>query len=123
MGDRGEKLISFEGLDAWKMARNFNGLVYRLTDQSVFRKDPELKMQLRRAALSVMNNIAEGFERSGKQEKLNFLNYARASCGEVRSMTYVLEDLGLPEIDVQPIRETSIRTGKLISGLIRSLTR
>jgi four helix bundle protein len=116
--------MRFEDLNAWQAARELTRAVYALSKSESLRTDAALKGQLQRAAVSVMSNIAEGFERSHKQEKLNFLNIARASCGEVRSLSYVCEDCGLVGVSpVRELRERAVSTGQLISGFIRSLQR
>ena len=80
------KYTKFEDLPAWKAAIDLAGRVYRLTRCGFFAQPGDLRDQLRRAALSVSNNIAEGFERGSTAELLNFLYIARGSAGEVRSM-------------------------------------
>jgi len=82
----------FEDLEIWKDARFLTKAIYRLTQDAKFAKDYALRDQIRRAAVSVMSNIAEGFERSGNQEFAQFLYVAKASCGEVRSHLYVALD-------------------------------
>lgn len=84
----------FEDLDVWKEARRLTQQVYWATEDSRFSKDFGLRDQIRRAAVSVMSNIAEGFERGGNQEFIQFLYIAKASCGEVRSQLYVALDQG-----------------------------
>jgi four helix bundle protein len=113
---------SFEDLDAWKAARELSKEVYSLCRREPLARDFGLCDQLRRAALSVMNNLAEGWESFHVAEKRQFYNWARRSCGEVRSMTYVLLDNQfVSATEQQSILTRCIRTGKLISGLIRSL--
>jgi four helix bundle protein len=85
---------NFEDLNVWKQARQLTQEVYRLTKTEKFLKDFGLRDQIRRAAISVMSNIAEGFERGGNQEFVQFLYVAKASCGEVRSQLYVALDQG-----------------------------
>ena len=85
---------NFEDLEIWKDARALTREVYQLTRDSKFLKDFGLRDQIRRAAISVMSNIAEGFERGGNQEFVQFLYVAKASCGEVRSQLYVALDQG-----------------------------
>jgi four helix bundle protein len=85
-------MMSFEDLHAWKQARLLVRNAYELCRDTKLGKDWELKDQIQRASVSVMTNIAEGFERTGTQEKLHFYNIARASCGEVRSLLYIVED-------------------------------
>jgi four helix bundle protein len=117
----GDKINSFEDLDAWKSARELVRLSY-----AVFRRDPAsrdfgLRDQVQRAAVSTMTNLAEGFERIHLAEKTQFYNVARASCGEVRSLSYVMIDASYLSGDEQrQIQDTVIRTGKLITGLLRS---
>jgi four helix bundle protein len=84
--------MKFEDLETWQEARSLVNRVYQITRDESLRKDFGLCSQVQRASVSVMSNVAEGFERAGKAEKLNFYNIARASCGEVRSLLYVIED-------------------------------
>ena len=84
----------FEDLRIWQEARVQVSAVYRsMTRGSAGHSDLGFRDQLRRAAVSVMNNIAEGFERKTKKDFAHFLDLAKGSCGEVRSMFYVAEDL------------------------------
>lgn len=84
----------FEDLEVWKEARHLSRQVYQITQEAEFSRDFGLKDQIRRAAVSVMSNIAEGFERGGNREFIQFLYIARGSCGEVRSQLYVAIDQG-----------------------------
>lgn len=81
----------FEDLPVWNTAIELAIEVYALTDRSEFRRRYSLKDQIERAAVSVSNNIAEGFERGTNNELLSFLYIARGSAGEVRSMVCLLE--------------------------------
>ena len=83
---------NFEDLEIWKDARALTRAIYQLTSDSKFSKDLGLRDQIRRASVSIMSNIAEGFERGGNQEFIQFLYVAKASCGEVRSQLYVAMD-------------------------------
>lgn len=83
---------SFEDLEIWKEARRLTGLIYRLTRNPKFSKDFRLGGQIQGAVVSIMSNIAEGFERGGNQEFIQFLYIAKGSCGEVRSQLYVALD-------------------------------
>lgn len=83
---------SFENSDAWKSARGLTNEVYAFCRREPLARDFGLRDQLQRAALSVMNNVAEGWESLHVAEKRPAYNIARRSCGEVRSMTYVLLD-------------------------------
>ena len=116
-----DRIESFEQLDAWKTARELVQSIY-----SIFRREPAsrdfgLKDQVQRAAVSAMTNVAEGFERIHAAEKLQFYNIARASCGEVRSLSYVMFDAGyITNSEHESMLERVAQTGRLISGLIRS---
>ncbi|MDA3872899.1 MAG: four helix bundle protein [Kiritimatiellae bacterium] len=113
--------MTFEDLDAWKQARKLVSDVYKLTRQDPLSKDFGLRDQLQRAAVSVMTNIAEGFERSTAPDKLHFYNMARASNGEVRSLLYVIEDNFPSQATLaKTIRHSTHDTGRLISGLMAS---
>jgi four helix bundle protein len=83
---------NFEDLEIWKEARRLTQEIYQLTRDSRFSKDFGLSNQIQRAAISIMSNIAEGFERGGNQEFIQFLYIAKGSCGEVRSQLYVAVD-------------------------------
>jgi len=82
----------FEDLIAWQKARELTKRIYEVTRQGDFAKDFGLKDQIQRAAVSIMSNIAEGFERGGRAEFHQFLSTAKASCAEVRSQLYVALD-------------------------------
>jgi len=84
----------FEDLPVWKEAIGLAEKVYALTEDAAFQKQYSLRDQLERAAVSVSNNVAEGFERGTTQELLTFLYIARGSAGEVRSMLSLLERIG-----------------------------
>ena len=84
----------FEDLRIWQQAREQVSCVYRcFRRDSPAQRDFSFRDQLQRAAISVMNNIAEGFERKTAKDFAHFLDVAKGSCGEVRSMLYVAEDL------------------------------
>ena len=83
----------FEDLPVWKSAISLAEKIYALTEKPPFRRKYSLRDQIERAALSISNNIAEGFERGTTQELLTFLYIARGSSGEVRSMLYFIEKL------------------------------
>lgn len=113
---------SFEDLDAWLAARSLANEVYGLCEGERLRRDWGLCDQLRRAAVSVMNNIAEGWESLHVAEKRQGYNYARRSCGEVRSMSYLLLDRQfITREEQQNLFASCVRTGKLVTGLLRSL--
>lgn len=82
----------FEDIEAWKTARRLTSAIYALSNQTGFNKDFGLRDQIRRASVSVMSNIAEGFESRTDLQFINFLGMARASAGEVRAQLYVALD-------------------------------
>jgi four helix bundle protein len=113
---------NFEDLNVWKQARQLTQEVYRLTKTEKFRKDFGLRDQIRRATISVMSNIAEGFERGGNQEFVQFLYVAKASCGEVRSQLYVALDQGYATAnDSEKLLQLFRRLSGMISNLITYL--
>jgi len=87
------KTKTFEDLKVWQDTREFVKSIYKLTSSNKFAKDFGLKDQIQRAAVSIMNNIAEGFERNNNKEFIIFLKYSKGSAGEIRSMLYVALDL------------------------------
>ncbi|HTY88464.1 MAG TPA: four helix bundle protein [Candidatus Acidoferrum sp.] len=112
----------FENSEAWKSARQLTNAVYTLCRTGPLAKDFGLRDQLQRAAVSVMNNVAEGWESLHIAEKRQACNIARRSCGEVRSMGYVLFDNKFISVaDQTNLQTLCVQSGKLISGLIRSL--
>jgi four helix bundle protein len=84
----------FEDIDAWQVARELTQLVYRLTADGLWARDFGLRDQIRRASVSIMSNIAEGFDRRGVVEFHRFLAIAKGSAAEVRSQLYVALDSG-----------------------------
>ena len=113
--------MTFEDLEAWQQARQLVNAIYTLTRAGNLVNDFRLCSQIQAAGVSIMSNVAEGFERSHLQKKLQFYNVARGSNGEVRSLLYVIED-NYPALAKESIRlrEKAIETGRLLSGLIRS---
>jgi len=86
-------ITRFEDIEAWKTARALTRMVYAFTEQGKFSKDFGLKNQIQRAAVSMMSNIAEGFESRTQPQFLEYLGRAKASAGEVRCQLYVAIDL------------------------------
>lgn len=116
------KIERFEDVEAWQRARELVGLIYKLTKKTAFEKDWGLKDQIQRAAVSIMANIAEGFERHSDKEFLQFLYNARGSAGEVRSLLYVAADLNyITDDEFRKAFGKAEETSKAIFGLIRYL--
>ena len=116
------KIERFEDIEAWQKARALSREIYDSSKEPGFAKDFELKRQVRGAAISVMSNIAEGFERGGDNEFLQFLSWAKGSCGEVRSQLYVaLDQRYLTPDQFARLSEKSREVSRLVSGLMKYL--
>jgi len=112
----------FEDMDIWQQARDVTKAIYFHSQQGGFARDFGLRDQIRRAAVSVMSNIAEGFERGTNKEFIQFLYIAKGSSGEVRSQLYVAFDLGYIDKDTfETIRADLLSLSKQISGFIQYL--
>lgn len=112
----------FEDLQAWQKARQLAKDVYQVTAGAKFSRDPSLREQLRRAAVSVLSNIAEGFERSGDKEFFQFLSVAKGSCGELRAQLYVAFDQGyVTREQFESLSGEAVEVSRLIAGLMRYL--
>ncbi|MGH2353118.1 MAG: four helix bundle protein [Chloroflexota bacterium] len=115
-------LERFEDIVAWRKARELTREVYKVTATGEFSRDYSLKDQIRRAAVSVMSNIAEGFERDGNREFQQFLGIAKGSVGEIRAQLYVALDAGfLSQAQFQSLSALAAETGRLIGGFMRYL--
>jgi four helix bundle protein len=113
------KLKRFEELKCWQAARSLVKEVYTITKNGPLSKDIDTKSQFKRAALSTMNNIAEGFGRFSQMDFIRFLDYSQSSALEVQSMTYVLEDIGyVTTQQAQSLRDRAEQTKALTLGLI-----
>ena len=112
---------SFESLRIWHDARQLVVRIYSCTKRGMFDHDHSLCDQIRRAAVSVMSNIAEGHERGGKREFLRFLSIAKGSCGEVRSQLYAAEDLHYIETQLAAeLRGEAALLSRRITALAKS---
>src|SRR5581483_681728 len=108
----------FEDLIAWQKARALTKTLYAVTRQTAFRQDHGLQDQLRRCSVSVMANIAEGFERAGRGEFHQFLSMSKASCAELRSHLYVAVDAGyLDDIAFKQLLAEAEEVARIIGGL------
>jgi four helix bundle protein len=118
------KITRFEEIEAWQQARLFSNHVYEATRDFRFERDPDLRRQMRRATVSIMSNIAEGFDGGSDREFGRFLMMAGRSATEVQSHLYVALDQGYLSADrIQRLREEATRVKSLILGFIRYLRR
>ena len=112
----------FEDLEAWKRARNFAKLIHSVSGNGNFGRDFGLKDQIRRAANSIVSNIAEGFERDGDKEFLQYLYVAKGSCGEVRAQLYLAIDYDyITEEEFSQLKTKALELSRIICGLIKYL--
>ena len=113
-------ITRFEDIEAWKKARELTREIYGLSEAGAFGRDFGLKDQIQRAAVSSMSNIAEGFERAGNREFVQFLSVAKGSAGETNSLLYVaLDNKLITQDDFQRIYDLATQTGNLIGGFMR----
>jgi len=116
------RIERFEDIEAWQMARETTREVYELTSTGKFSHDYVLRDQIRRAVVSISSNIAEGFERDGNKELVNFLSIAKGSCGEVRSQLYLAHDQSyLSDEKFKEMSEKLLRISRAISGFMKYL--
>lgn len=116
------KVEKFEDLICWQKARVLVKEIYLATNKGEFAKDYDAKSQIRRAALSSMSNIAEGFGRFSKKEFVRFLEISTSSASEVKSILYVSSDLGyLAEEQIQSLQQLAEEVKALGLGLIKYL--
>ena len=112
------KIERFEDLIAWQKARELTKAIYQITRQGAFARDFGLSGQIQRAAVSVMSNIAEGFERNRRAEFHQFLSTAKASCAELRSQLYVAFDIGyIDEGTFERLFQQAEEVALIIGGL------
>jgi four helix bundle protein len=113
---------TFEDIEAWQRSRELTKAIYEVTSQGTFARDFGLKDQIRKASVSIMSNIAEGFERSGNKEFIQFLATAKGSAGEVRAQLYVALDQGYVEQSVfRELNQSATKISMMLSGLMRYL--
>ncbi len=116
------KIEKFEDLIAWQKSRKLTSEIYQVTGNVAFAKDFVLSGQMRRAVVSIMSNIAEGFERGGRAEFHQFLSTAKASCAELRSQLYVAFDIGyLDQAKFTQLLNQAEEVGRIIGGLRASV--
>jgi four helix bundle protein len=113
----------FEDIESWKEARGLATKVYEISKLGNFGADFGLRDQIRRASISIMANIAEGFGRGGKKEFIRFLRISRASALETQSHLYIALDLGyLSTKEFEALHNQAIRVTRLVGGFINYLS-
>jgi four helix bundle protein len=116
------KIRKFEELECWQEARRMCRSIYSYTRRSRFVKDFRLSDQMRGAAISVMNNISEGFDSNSNKEFIRYLTYSRRSCSEVQACLYVAMDQAyINEKEFRAAYKHGEKVRKIIDGLIRHL--
>jgi four helix bundle protein len=114
------KITKFEELIAWQRSRQLTREIYLCTKSGAFAKDFGLCNQIQRASVSIMSNIAEGFERGRRKEFHQFLSVAKSSCAEVRSQLYVALDVGyISQERFDQLQSLAEEVGKILGGLRR----
>jgi four helix bundle protein len=124
MGERAHvaTVKRFEELGVWQDARQMVRSIYAASNTRVFSRDCSLRDQIRRAAISTMSNIAEGFERGTRNEFIRFLNIAKGSNGEVRSQLHVARDQGyINEDEFVKLCDSTVPLSRRLSSFIRYL--
>ena len=115
-------ISKFEDIDAWQLAREMTKMIYAISNDGAFARDFGLRDQIRRASVSIMSNIAEGFERGGDKEFFQFVSLAKGSSGEVRAQLYVALDAGY--IDQQTfsrLSDMATQINRMLAGLMKYL--
>lgn len=115
------KVNKFEDIIAWQKARDLTRTLYKKFKNS---RDFAFRDQMQRASVSIMNNIAEGFERKGDKEFKQFLFIAKGSCGEVRSMLYLALDFNyISRSEFDSLVNSSLEISRMLSGFIKTLSK
>jgi four helix bundle protein len=113
-----KKITTFEDLIAWQKARELTREIYTVTKNGEFKKDFGLRDQIQRACVSIMSNIAEGFDRASRAEFHQFLVIAKGSCAEVKSQLYVAFDVGyISNTRFNKLKELTDEVLQIIGGL------
>jgi len=115
-------LKSFTEIESWKESRELVKIIYNLTSKEKYSKDFGLKDQIQRASVSIMSNIAEGFDSGTNKSFINFLNYSYRSISEVESLLFVSKDVSyISEIELNNLLEKTTKIKNLIRGFIKYL--
>lgn len=122
MGVNVSTFKSFEEINAWQRARDLTRRIYQISSEGHFARDYGLRDQMRRACISIMSNIAEGHERSGTKEFVQFLSVAKGSVGEVRSQLYIaLDQEYISVATLEQLSGEAMEISRMLSGLMKYL--
>lgn len=114
------KVTRFQDLNCWKEARIVVKKNYEISSKGAFSKDYGLRDQVRRASVSIMTNIAEGFSRFHRKDSVRFFDFAQSSAAEVQSLLFVAEDLEyISKANAELLREDALRCQKMTLSLIK----
>lgn len=117
-------ITTFEELDIWQLGREICQEVWDKFENSALGKDFELRNQMNRSSGSIMDNIAEGFERNGRKEFIQFLSYSKGSCGELRSQLYrAFDRKHITEEEFEFLKEKTITESKKIGSFMSYLVK
>lgn len=117
-------ITTFEELDIWQLGREICHDVWDKFENSALGKDFELRNQMNRSSGSIMDNIAEGFERNGRKEFIQFLSYSKGSCGELRSQLYrAFDRKHITEEEFEFLKEKTITESKKIGSFMSYLVK
>ena len=115
-------ISKFEDIEAWQMARELTKAVYAISNLGAFARDFGLRDQIRRASVSIMSNIAEGFEHGGDKEFFQFVSLAKGSSGEVRAQLYVALDAGyIDQLTFNRLSDMATQINRMLAGLMKYL--
>jgi four helix bundle protein len=115
-------ITKFEDFEVWQKAKTLSENIYKLSNLPLFSKDYALKGQILRSSGSIMDNIAEGYERDGKKEFIQYLSIAKGSCGEFRSQLYrALSNEYIDKNNFDNLYNENINISKMLKGLIEYL--
>lgn len=113
---------NFEDLEVWKLSREYCNEIYEIIETTPLKNNWKLRDQIDGASGSIMHNIAEGFERGGTKEFIQFLGFSKGSCGETRSQLYKIFDRGfIDENKLKYLVTKSQQISKQINGFIKYL--
>lgn len=117
-------IAKFEEINAWSKARALANRIYELSDEGRFSRDFALRDQMRRAVISVISNIAEGFERGGNKEFVQFLAHAKGSVGELRAQLYLAFDRRyIIAAQFEQLSSDASEIGRIIGALMEYLSK